>query len=309
MARRSPQTERLVDVIEFLAQRPEGHYRLTELARAVGADKATCYPMLTELTRAGWLVKDPKRKTYQLGPRLGRIGAAAAPPSSLAVMAKAEMTDLSRRLGCLVALIVPSADDLVIAEVARTDGNAMKPDLQPGDRISFQPPLGTVLVAWSDVRTVDAWLGRDPGSNATFADYWRVLTRIRERHYAVELVPTMPGRSCEATVEQIGRAYGSARADSLAAVLGSAVLADMPLIDDTSVYAPLSINAAVFNAPGYPIAVLCAADLSAGLTGAQIHEIGIAITDAAERITRLGGGCLPWKDVAPSALWAARPRV
>ena len=77
MARSSPQTERLVDTLELLAAVPTEGRTLAEIARHLGVDKATCYPMLTELTKLGWLVRHPRRKTFHLGPSLVTLGRAA----------------------------------------------------------------------------------------------------------------------------------------------------------------------------------------------------------------------------------------
>ena len=76
MPRSSPQTERLVDTIELLAAVPAEGRTLADIARHLAVDKATCYPMLTELTRLGWLVRHPRRKTFHLGPSLVTLGRA-----------------------------------------------------------------------------------------------------------------------------------------------------------------------------------------------------------------------------------------
>ena len=150
MARRSPQTERLVEMVEYLAADPHREYQLTELARLVNLDAATCHPMLTELTRVGWLVKDRVRKTYRLGPRLIAVGAAAQASLQIATYARPEMLRLSADTGVPACLFIPSSDDLVIADLTYPDGtDTGHLPLQAGDHIEFGPPLGAVLAAWA----------------------------------------------------------------------------------------------------------------------------------------------------------------
>jgi DNA-binding IclR family transcriptional regulator len=88
MARRSPQTERLVEIVEFLAAHADQGYRLADLARLVGMDKSTCYPMLVELVRVGWLTKDPANKAYRLEPRFKQLSAPIVDPSQLEAVAR-----------------------------------------------------------------------------------------------------------------------------------------------------------------------------------------------------------------------------
>ncbi|MCU1346544.1 MAG: putative transcriptional regulator, partial [Acidimicrobiia bacterium] len=64
VARRSPQTERIVGLINYLTVDEVGHgVTLSELARRLGVSKATCYPMLEALTEAGFVIRHPARKT------------------------------------------------------------------------------------------------------------------------------------------------------------------------------------------------------------------------------------------------------
>ena len=74
MPRASPQTDRVVAVVELLTAHPGADFTLAELARRLGVSKPTCYPMLAALTRSGWLLRHPTRKTYRLGPALVPAG-------------------------------------------------------------------------------------------------------------------------------------------------------------------------------------------------------------------------------------------
>ncbi|WP_155728604.1 helix-turn-helix domain-containing protein, partial [Mycobacterium avium] len=77
-ARPSPQTERVVNLFELLAADGSAGITLAEASRRLHVHKASCHSMLSELLRAGWLLRDPVRKTYHLGPALVRLGREAA---------------------------------------------------------------------------------------------------------------------------------------------------------------------------------------------------------------------------------------
>ena len=74
MPRPSPQTDRVVTLLNILAADPSAGLSIAEIARRLGINKATCYPMLAALQDAGWLVRHPVRRTFHLGPALVPLG-------------------------------------------------------------------------------------------------------------------------------------------------------------------------------------------------------------------------------------------
>ena len=79
MARPSPQTDRVVALVGLLASSPDATITLAEATRRLRVNKSTCHSMLTALTEHAWLLRDPVRKTYRLGPAL----VARRPPDPL----------------------------------------------------------------------------------------------------------------------------------------------------------------------------------------------------------------------------------
>ena len=92
--RPSPQTERVVNLFEQLMGGSQG-MTLAEVSRHLNVHKASCHSMLSELLRAGWLLRDPVRKTYHLGPALVRLGREAAGRYPALVLARSVMAELS----------------------------------------------------------------------------------------------------------------------------------------------------------------------------------------------------------------------
>jgi DNA-binding IclR family transcriptional regulator len=289
MARRSPQTERLVEMVEYLAAQPHREYRLTELARLVDLDAATCYPMLTELTRVGWLVKDRARKTYRLGPRLVAVGASAQASVQITTYARPEMDLLSASTGIPACLFIPSSDDLVIADLSYPDGDdAQRLPLQAGDHIEFGPPLGAVLAAWASQHSVDVWSRRVDSGPDDPMRIWQILRMIRERRFSVELSPAPQSEMQKLTDFAIGEIHGSRRAERMIGGQRPVMATELMLgaIDEDARYAPLSVSAACFDPSGAPVAALSALTMAQPKNGRELLALGAHVSRAADAITR-----------------------
>lgn len=288
MARRSPQTERLVEMIETLAAAPQREYRLTELARLVELDAATCHPMLTELTRVGWLVKDRDRKTYRLGPRLIAVGAAAQAALPIAEYARPEMQRLSAATDLPTCLFIPSDKDLVLAELIYPNGfDIQQLPLQPGDHIEFGPPLGSVLMAWAGPYAVDMWARRAEVEDADPRRIFEVLRTIRDRRFSVELSPLPQSEMRARTDFAIGEVHGSRRAARLIGGQRPVMAPDLMLgeIEVSRTYVPLSASATCFDPGGAPVAAISVLTMAAPTTGHQLVALGGQVSAAAEAIT------------------------
>src|SRR4051812_38558806 len=97
--RPSPQTERVVNLVEHLAADGSQGMTLAEVSRHLSVHKASCHWMLSELLRAGWLLRAPVRKTYPLGSALVRLGREAAGRYPALVLARSAMVELSAATG------------------------------------------------------------------------------------------------------------------------------------------------------------------------------------------------------------------
>ena len=82
-------------------------------------------------------------------------------------------------------------------------------NVQPGLRMPLVPPLGTVFVAWSGHREIDAWLNRlgPDASDEDLERYRRALEVVRHRGYSVGLGGDEQQRMVESmTARDLGRA-------------------------------------------------------------------------------------------------------
>ncbi|MGV0834619.1 helix-turn-helix domain-containing protein [Mycolicibacterium thermoresistibile] len=303
MARSSPQTDRIVSLIELLRSQPATGRSLTEIARHLGVAKATCYPMVVALTEAGWLVRHPTRKTYQLGPALVPIGAAAASALDVLDLARPAMHELADAADLATLAFVPSGTDLVAAEVAQPAGGRRDTlGLRVGDRVQVIPPLGSVVAAWFPSDALLRWYHAGAQEFGVDVDdvraaYEPVLTLIRQRGYAVECFDQQQRRLAEAVTAARGDGGPLGRSRPTATLR---TVAGQPTVDvlvgeiepDRS-YQPISINASAFTADAEPALVLCIVDAPEPMAGRRVIELGERVSAAAQRLTDMLHGRTP----------------
>lgn len=299
MPRRSPQTERLVEVIELLSAPGAPQHTLSQLARYLGLDKATCYPMLSELVRVGWLIRHPARKTYHLGPRLIAIGHAASGSVDVIDFARPVLARLADEAGRVAAVIVRSENDLLAGDVVpprsvRVD----KVGLRPGDLVAFSPPLGSSLIAWDPPDEVDRWLDRQAPaarSAGNRAHYLAVLDAVREREFMMEEFPPNPHGLRDIFRDITESTHGHARAERLVAQQVKVLYPEVAvgaLVPDR-MYWPISVNAPVFDPNSRAIAAICLLHFPDAMSGAQLTAIGAQVREAAREVTRSTAGIWP----------------
>jgi DNA-binding IclR family transcriptional regulator len=304
MARPSPQTERVVAIVDLLATYPGEDFTLAELARRLGVSKPTCYPMLATLTRAGWLLRHPTRKTYRLGPALVPAGRAAATGTPVLDLARPRMASLAEASGLTCMGLAPSADELVVVELVRPPalagvaGGAF--GLRLGDSIPPRPPFGAVTVAWQGEEAAEGWLRAGGATGDRRRRYEADLVAVRRRGYAVELREPIQERIAS-LADQLRSAVADrgATARIIHDLVDQAVgdLADEHVlladIDPERTYRPSSINAPVFDPEGAVVLVVCLIDARSAMTGRDIAGVGEQVRSMTADLTRALRGRMP----------------
>jgi DNA-binding IclR family transcriptional regulator len=182
--RPSPQTERVVNLFEHLAGDGTRGITLAEVSRHLGAHKASCHSMLSELLRAGWLLRDPIRKTYHLGPALVRLGRKAAGRYPALVLARSAMAELSAATGAhCVAFSVDEDFSTVVDQIRSSHGGGHPMPI--GTQIPHRPPYGASTVAWRGPDVQQRWLTTLPEDVRD--RYCEAIANANARGYAVGL--------------------------------------------------------------------------------------------------------------------------
>jgi DNA-binding IclR family transcriptional regulator len=278
--RPSPQTDRVVTLLNLLAGNPSAGMSIAEIARRLGINKATCYPMLAALQDAGWLVRHPVRRTFHLGPALVPVGAAAASSLPTAELVHAALAELAADLGLVCAAIAAADEHVVVLDQSWPPSHAV-PTLRPGQRLPFRPPWGSVFVAWADDDAIDRWLARGSGDPAAWR---RVLDGVRDLGGVVEVDESLSERVRDRT----GGIDASATREELQSVVERLVeeLSRQrdPVVahlEDDRSYPVSSINAPVVGAGGEVTLAIAVMAFPGPLPGRDIRRILTRVQAAA----------------------------
>lgn len=173
-----------MNLFEHLAGEGRDGLTLAEVSRYLSVHKASCHSMLAELLRAGWLLRDPVRKTYHLGPGLVRLGREAAGHYPALALARSAMIELSAATGAhCVAFSVGDDHSTVVDQVrSRLGGGHPMPI---GTQFPHRPPYGASTVAWAGAHARERWLAALPDD--VRERYREAIAAAEERGYAVGL--------------------------------------------------------------------------------------------------------------------------
>jgi DNA-binding IclR family transcriptional regulator len=200
--RLSPAAERVMSILTFLGRHPDERFTMSALARELKMNKATAHTLLLTLTARGFLLRHPTEKTYRLGPALVALGESAVlDEREAADFAHAEMRAVSEELGMMCVISAAVGEEIVI--LSRVDPHSrIRGFPRPGQRLPFAAPVGAVYVAWSPPGEVQEWLERGGPKAVAAADYYtNALREIRERGFAVNLLPLRGSQFAESIVE------------------------------------------------------------------------------------------------------------
>ncbi|WP_055474423.1 helix-turn-helix domain-containing protein [Gordonia sp. HS-NH1] len=301
MARSSPQTERIVMLMQLLTDQPTTARSLADIARHLGVSKPTCYPMVIALTEAGWLLRDPVSKGYRLGPAVVPIGDAASRAMAPVEVARPLMRDLADDSDMAAIAFVPTGADLAIGEIVQpVTGRRGTLGLRLGDTLEIAPPLGAGLAAWYSPDRLDEWLllGADHVGvdHAELRELYRpMLEVIRARGYAVECADQRE-QSLSATVAGLrGMGVAGQRAVTALREAQRRLPTDVVVgeIDADTEYRPISVNAVAFAPGGVPAVILAIVDARTSLSGREVIGLGEKVRAAADAVTEGLGGTPP----------------
>jgi DNA-binding IclR family transcriptional regulator len=287
--RTSPPTERVVAVVDFLAQHPHDRFGLSELARRLGLSKPTCLGILTTLTESDYLIRDGANKAYRLGPKLISLGHAAQESMRVNPAAHEELRRLSSIYRTTAALSAVIDDRITLLELVGPPGADV--GVQVGQSYPFAPPVGLMFVLWDDEALRD-WLAREPTiplrTDGDRLD--RVIEECRACGYLVERL-TPGGRRLYALMAGMS----SELPDELRALLGE-------LVSDVGerVYLRSEATArqrhdvSVISAPVFDHhrrqAMVVSLQIGRSLSDAEITRCARGLTTAAATLTAQLGG-------------------
>ena len=191
MTASSPPTRRVVDIIEFLAERRAIPTRLSDIVQALGLNQATAHTILKALVETGWVTRDPVDKTFSIGGALVRLARQIDGSPSVAHSAHAAATDAAAATGYTASVSERAGHQLVITTFI--PGANAPWVAAPGDRVPFAAPFGMAFAAWEPPDERRDWMRRSGVTSRAFeAQLVTQLDATREQGFSVErLSPEM----------------------------------------------------------------------------------------------------------------------
>jgi DNA-binding IclR family transcriptional regulator len=187
VGRQVPAVERALEILELLADRTPELLGLSEIARTLAMNKASCHATLTLLADRNYLIRHAD-KTYSLGPGMLPIANSFLHDQDALPFARVEMATLGRELNldCVASSVVGS--EIVILAHTPSPGS-FGINMRVGSRFPLVPPVGTVFLAWANRDRVQNWLaGVDkqvmPAKRERYLD---ALAVVRDRGYSVAI--------------------------------------------------------------------------------------------------------------------------
>ncbi len=291
MPRPSPQTDRVVAVIELLAASETGA-TMTEIARALDINQASCVHMLAALAASGFVVREPDRR-YHVGPALVHPGRVAEQRYSLLAEARPEMAALSSRFDAACFAFSPELDHARLVHYSWPLGQSV-PGVRLGETVPLTPPLGMVFVAWGPEAEFDTWLALAPTADADQAAQLRVQRgAIRDLGFVVETsAPPTQQSDLAHVLDDRASPYRDGQLHRLLAGHGADEFL-LTELGDARLHAVSGIGAPVFDAAGAVALSLNLVAFAAALPTSAIVEIGTAARAATDRVTAAIGGRRP----------------
>jgi DNA-binding IclR family transcriptional regulator len=288
--RSSPPTERVIAVLDFLARNPHANFGLAELSRQLGLAKPTCLGIVTTLARSGYLVRNPRDKTYRLGPSLITLGQIAQEALRVNPAARDELAKLSTAFGTTAALSAVVDDRITLLELVGPKGVDL--GVRVGQSYPFTPPVGLMFVLWDD-EALTAWLAKTPTVplRTDTERLNRVVAQCRSSGYLVEKL-TPAGRRLYALMAGIP----SDLPDELRALLGELIsdIGERVYLRSESESGRQRHDVNVISAPVFDRhrrqAMVISLHIGRALTDTEISRHARALIAAADALTAQLGG-------------------
>lgn len=288
--RASPPTDRVVRVLDYLADRRAERFGVSELARRVALSKPTCLGIVTSLCDAGYLVRDPTDKTYRLGPSLITLGHRAQEALRVSPAVREELRRLSTRFGVTAALSGVVDDRITVLDLVAPAG--ARPGVEVGQSYPFAPPVGLMFVLWDDEAERD-WLAKEPTLplRTDTERLHRVIAECRADGYLVERL-TPGGRR----LYSLMAGMSTQLPDELRALLGELVsdIGERVYLRDENDSGRKRHDISVISAPVYDHyqrqIMVASMHIGKALTDNEITERARALVATADAVTHQLGG-------------------
>ncbi|MDE2404114.1 MAG: helix-turn-helix domain-containing protein [Sphingomonadales bacterium] len=266
-------TNRVMDVLNFLAAHPTERFSLAEIARHVGLSNGSAHRLLTTMAARRFLARHERHRTYSLGLALVAIGQAAIEQHRGIDIARRELARLALELG-----VQCSANALVDGEIVvlAREGTARSQLglTRVGERRPLLPPVGLCHVAWSGPAAIDTYLAaaRPHLDDALFGRLAEAIALVRRRGFAIAAKGLRAALGHDATWLPVDQVRDAAYWNAVFAMIGQLSPGEIQAFDlaEAAAAGVSHISAPVFAPSGSVAFQLVMSGLPSDLTAGQI---------------------------------------
>lgn len=285
---------RAVAVVNLLTTNPHRPMTLTELCQALAVSPASLSAVLLALEESGYLIRHPRRRTYQLGPALIAAGHAASDQFPLVELARPLLRELAGGAVSECVASVAVGQEILIVAIEGAPSASTR-DMWLGQRLPLSAPFGQVFVAWDADASIDRWVDplADDADHAYATTTRALLTHVRECGYSLSLM-TPQQAELDRAVADVGAhpMDESLRRRLRASVALHAEAYEVPELEADGSYDVATIAVPVFDPDGRVALAITAYGLI-GVSGAVVEATIGQMRDAARRLMRMTGGRVP----------------
>ncbi len=293
MPRPAPSVERVLALLNLLGENPGEYLTLSEVARRLDLNKATAHGILAVLADCSYILRQSEDSGYTLGPAWTTIGRAAlARQYEIARVARLEMEELAAAGRGYCVATARSGDQIFV--IALTGSPSRLSESGRGIHGPHVPPHGMVFAASAGESELENWLAGVPLTETEIHSMRRSLDLIRERGFSVTLRYPHYGELMHQLRSVMHRISSRPLLSAMREVAREVVSEDDEIGDlqPDRTYSVAQITAPVFDIDGSAKLGLALTALP-DLTGAEVRDLGYAVTAAAARITRKLDGAQP----------------
>ncbi|MFT3966207.1 MAG: helix-turn-helix domain-containing protein [Sphingobium sp.] len=293
MVRPALSANRALAVLDWVASHPKTHFTLSELSRGIGVNIPSLMAVLQSMTDAGYLSRDPGRKTYSVGPALFAIGLSVGAHSAAFGILGAELEQLAAAVGTECWATVAIGDkSMVVAEAGRPGSHSLS--LRVGNRFPMIAPVGHAFVAWSESAQIAAWIDRAESDDFKLdrARIEQELALVRAQGYSV-LFYERPGyRPSEALQYLTGEPENPERREKVRAAMQEFGDWEFLLPEPGRIYNISNVTAPVFDPYG-KVLMLIVLNGFTQIEGGDLLGHVERLLQTTRILTKNGGGRMP----------------
>lgn len=287
----SKPTARALAILDLLMANPQQSFGLTEMTRRLQLNKATCHSILTTMAQYGFLVQNPKSKSYRLGPSIVAAGNAAFAQFPVLEYARPELEALTSELQMGCGATGRTERHIVLLSHYGASNPSESP-FQLGLRLPNIAPLGACFIAWSPAKQLEAWLTRAHTSQAAYNERFDQKLRvnvisIRSRGFEVKL-KTKAEEKLIHDLRVINNQWNLEALEESSSLYQKSLCNEqlhVDRVDPKARYSVCNISVPVFGYGKYPALSFSVGTIKPDLLGSEILYIAERLKDAATRVT------------------------